>query len=144
MIAFSDLVLRDEDCHLQLFRYSLPSRLVYPCHFCGDKHWLSWIKHLMLRFAAALLPLPLDCWEQHPRSHHKVATARVWTGHQLYPILCPCQLGQDIPIYTMVYSCSTVQASSTSQFQGSAATGAHEVWPPLFPSCSGTQQDFWC
>ena len=33
--------------------------------------------------------------EQHPRSHHKGATARVRTGDQQYPVLCNCQLGQD-------------------------------------------------
>ena len=32
----------------------------------------------------------------NPRSHHKGATGRVWTGDQLLPILCHCQLGQDI------------------------------------------------
>ena len=32
-----------------------------------------------------------------PRSHHKGATCRVRTGDQRYPILCHCQLGQDIP-----------------------------------------------
>ena len=35
--------------------------------------------------------------EQRPRSHHKGATGRVRTGHQRYPALCRCQLGQDIP-----------------------------------------------
>ena len=36
--------------------------------------------------------------EQHPRSHHKGATGRVRTGNQRYPVLCHCQLGQDIPV----------------------------------------------
>ena len=36
--------------------------------------------------------------EQRPRSHHKGATGRVRTGDQRYPVLCHCQLGQDIPI----------------------------------------------
>ena len=45
-------------------------------------------------------------WEQHPslRSLHKDATdanttgckGRVRTGDQLHPVLCPCQLEQDI------------------------------------------------
>ena len=35
--------------------------------------------------------------EQRPRSHHKSATGRVRTGNQRYPVLCHCQLGQDIP-----------------------------------------------
>ena len=37
-------------------------------------------------------------WGLHPRSHHKGATGRVRTGNRLYPVLCHCQLGQDIPI----------------------------------------------
>ena len=32
----------------------------------------------------------------NPRSHHKGATGRVRTGDQLLPVLCHCQLGQDI------------------------------------------------
>ena len=35
--------------------------------------------------------------EQRPRSHHKGTTGRVRTGDQRYPVLCRCQLGQDIP-----------------------------------------------
>ena len=33
---------------------------------------------------------------QSPRSQHKGATGRVWTGDQRHPVLCHCQLGQDI------------------------------------------------
>ena len=47
-----------------------------------------------LRFSAALLPL---LFGTNPRSHHKGATCRVWTGDQLLPVLCHCQFGQDIP-----------------------------------------------
>ena len=47
------------------------------------------------RFAAALLPL---LFGTNPRSHHKGATGRVRTGDQLLPVLCHCQLGQDIPV----------------------------------------------
>ena len=36
--------------------------------------------------------------EKRRRSHHKGATGRVRTGDQRYPVLCHCQLGQDIPI----------------------------------------------
>ena len=50
-----------------------------------------------LRFSAVLLPL---LFGTNPRSHHKSATCRVWTGNQRPPVLCHCQLGQDIP-----YSC---------------------------------------
>ena len=48
------------------------------------------------RFAAALLP---RLFGTNPRSHHKGATGRVRTGDQRLPVLCHCQLGQDIPIY---------------------------------------------
>ena len=37
--------------------------------------------------------------EQRPRSHHKGATGRVRTGDQRYPVLCHCQLGQEIPYH---------------------------------------------
>ena len=46
------------------------------------------------RFCAALLP---RLFRKNPRSHHKGATCRVRTGDQLLPVLCHCQLGQDIP-----------------------------------------------
>ena len=46
------------------------------------------------RFAAALLP---RLFGTNPRSHHKGATSRVRTGDQRLPVLCHCQLGQDIP-----------------------------------------------
>ena len=51
---------------------------------------------LGLRFAAALLP---RLFGKNPRSHHKGATGRVTvrTVDQLLPVLCHCQLGQDIP-----------------------------------------------
>ena len=44
--------------------------------------------------AAALLP---RLFWKNPRSHHKGATGRVRTGDQRLPVLCHCQLGQDIP-----------------------------------------------
>ena len=47
------------------------------------------------RFAAALLP---RLFGTNPRSHHKGATGRVRTGNQRLPVLCHCQLGQDIPL----------------------------------------------
>ena len=34
---------------------------------------------------------------KNPRSHHKGSTGRVWTGDELLPVLCHCQLGQHIP-----------------------------------------------
>ena len=46
------------------------------------------------RFAAALIP---RLFGTNPRSHHKGATGRVRTGDQRLPVLCHCQLGQDIP-----------------------------------------------
>ena len=58
-------------------------------------HWASQ-KQVLLgqKFAAALLP---RLFGTNPRSHHKGATGRVRTGDQLLPVLCNCQLGQDIP-----------------------------------------------
>ena len=50
--------------------------------------------HFFLRLAAALL---LRLFGKNPRSHHKGATGRVRTGDQRLPVLCHCQLGQDIP-----------------------------------------------
>ena len=48
-------------------------------------------------FAAALITTTVQ--ELHPRSHYKGgALSRVQTGDQLFPILCHCQLRQDIPI----------------------------------------------
>ena len=37
------------------------------------------------------------------RSLHKGTTSRVWTGDQLYPVLCHCQLGQDIPYFLTLW-----------------------------------------
>ena len=48
------------------------------------------------RFAAALLPR-LRLFGKNPRSHRKGSTGRVWTGDELLPVLCHCQLGQHIP-----------------------------------------------
>ena len=52
------------------------------------------------RFAAALLP---RLFGTNPRSHHKGATGRVRTGDQRLPVLCRCQLGQDIPLYWLSF-----------------------------------------
>ena len=51
------------------------------------------------RFAAALLP------RLNPRSesHHTGATGRVRTGDQRLPVICHCQLGQDIPYIIIRY-----------------------------------------
>ena len=38
-----------------------------------------------------------DCSGTSPSSHHKGAIGRVRTGDKWYPVLCNCQLGQDIP-----------------------------------------------
>ena len=54
---------------------------------------VSWLL-IGRRFAAALLP---RLFGTNPRSHHKGATGRVRTGNQRLPVLCHCQLGQDIP-----------------------------------------------
>ena len=62
----------------------------------GNKYRIEYVfkKAFGQRFAAALLPRLLGT---NPRSHHKGATGRVRTGDQLLPVLCHCQLGQDIP-----------------------------------------------
>ena len=54
----------------------------------------TWYRAEDWRFAAALLP---RLFGTNPRSHHKGATGRVRTGDQRLPVLCHCQLGQDIP-----------------------------------------------
>ena len=51
------------------------------------------------RFTAALLP---RLFGTNPRSHHKGATGRFRTGNQQLPVLCHCQLGQDIPVNIIV------------------------------------------
>ena len=43
-------------------------------------------------------------------SHHKGSTGRVRTGDQLLPVLCHCQLGQDIPTYL----CATIVVAQAS------------------------------
>ena len=53
------------------------------------------------RFAAALLP---RLFGTNPRSHHKGATGRVRTGNQRLPVLCHCQLGQDLLIILNLFS----------------------------------------
>ena len=67
--------------------------------YTGDlrqKWTCSWLftRCVGRRFAAALLP---RLFGTNPRSHHKGATGRVRTGDQQLPVLCHCQLGQDIP-----------------------------------------------
>ena len=56
--------------------------------------------HVGWRLAAALLP---QLFGKNSTSHHKGATGRVWTGDQLLPVLCHCQLGQDIPSSTWIH-----------------------------------------
>ena len=51
---------------------------------------------------------------QCPRSHHKGATGRVRTGDQLYPVLCHCHLGQDIPM--LETRKTTVQCTNPSSY----------------------------
>ena len=47
------------------------------------------------RFTTALLP---RLFRKNSRSHHKGTAGRVLSGDQLLPVLCYCQLGQDITI----------------------------------------------
>ena len=61
--------------------------------------------HIGRRFAAALLVPRL--FGTNPRSHQKGATGRVRTGNQRLPVLCHCQLGQDISI-TMEFTSRTI------------------------------------
>ena len=56
------------------------------------------------RFTTALLPL---LFGKNPRSHHKGALWRVWTGDQQLSVLCHFQLGQDIPYLYAYKSYST-------------------------------------
>ena len=58
------------------------------------------------RFAAALLP---RLFGKNPRSHHKGATGRVRTEDQRLPVLCHCQLGQDIHWVLWTLSCFKVK-----------------------------------
>ena len=51
------------------------------------------IRAIGWRFAAALLP---RLFGTNPRSHHKGTTGRVRTKDQRLPVLCHCQLGQDM------------------------------------------------
>ena len=66
--------------------------------------WVSWSLGTTRLLVKAKFHLSFNmttALEQHPRSlsHHKGATCRVCSGDQLYhPVLCHCQLGQDIPI----------------------------------------------
>ena len=61
---------------------------------CGRRACFRVRQKLLGRsFATALLP---RLFETNPRSHHKGATDRVRTGDQRLPVLCHCQLGQDI------------------------------------------------
>ena len=77
------------------------------CSGTGSGLWVG------RRFAAALLP---RLFGTNPRSHHKGATGRVRTGNQRLPVLCHCQLGQDIPRVT---GCD----------DGLPAAGLHSSWP---------------
>ena len=70
--------------------WSLPMEVFAASSWWSVKFWIG------QSFTAALLPL---LFRMNPRSHHKGATGRVWTGDQLLPVLCHCQLGQDIPEY---------------------------------------------
>ena len=56
---------------------------------------LLYLSAIGQRFATALLP---RLFGKTPMSHHKGATGRVRIGIQQLPVLCHCQLGQDIPI----------------------------------------------
>ena len=59
--------------------------------------WVSNSHTILLKVGVHCSFNTATIWEQNPRSHHKGATGRVRTGNQPYPVLCLCQLGQDIP-----------------------------------------------
>ena len=77
------------------------------CMICTGLYCYALVYMLGQRFSAALLP---QLFGTNPRSHHKGATGRVWTGDQLLPVLCHCQLGQDIPVYVLYVMYSYVLA----------------------------------
>ena len=74
----------------------------YQCKYLAEKNQkcrysLTYSKHLDKGGGSPQLIIT-TVREQNPRSNHKGATGRVQTCDQLYPVLCHCQLGQDIPI----------------------------------------------
>ena len=60
------------------------------------KQFFYWVSLLKAEICRSFITTTIR--EQRPRSHHKGATGRIRPGDQRYPILCHCQLGQDIPI----------------------------------------------
>ena len=85
------------------------------------------------RFAAALW-LP-RLFGTNPRSHHKGASGRVWTRDQRLPVLCHCQLGQDIPIiwkaigksHSFYYSVESIMMVDCSQ-ASIVSCSARAIW----------------
>ena len=90
-------------------RFQIWLGLSFPEVGCGSSGRLGYVHLCYITNNAAYIKtevhhsfITTTVWEQCPRSHHKGATSRVWTGNQLYPVLCYCQLGQDIPdMYNM-------------------------------------------
>ena len=72
--------------------------------------WAGYSHNVRRSFAAALLHRLFG--NNCPRPPNKGATGRVRIGDQLYPLLCHCKLGQDIPyiiaiIFMLYYSRSS-------------------------------------
>ena len=77
---------------------SIPSLVLVPCHTVTVLECVfTKIRSALAGVAAAALGRRWQAPALAPRSHHKEAIARLWTGDQQYPVLCHCQLGQDIP-----------------------------------------------
>ena len=99
------------------------------CIFKPLKQQLSAFKLFLAvgrRCAAALLP---RLFGKNPRSHHKGATGRVRTGDQRLPVLCHCQLGQDIPNFSRKKFVS-LSLSNSSHWHRSEPPGGWD-WSPI-------------
>ena len=87
------------------------------------------------RLAAALLP---KLFWKNPRPHHKGAAGRVQTGDQLLPVLCHCQLGQDIP-FSLIESLTVLHESGSG-----AASALQKSWCSV-RTCGNTPiRHFYC
>ena len=94
---------------------------------CYLKLLFDWnLSRLGRRFAAALLP---RLFGKNPRSHHKGATSRVRTGDQRLPVLCHCQLGQDIPTNTRHKNWNLRTRKSSCQWLQACSGSDLEIWP---------------
>ena len=72
------------------------SRLDCCCMVCGWRIHCRPPRQHKVEVSSSFQVTTTTVWKQHPRSLHKGTTGRVWTGDQLYPVLCHAPALSDV------------------------------------------------